>query len=282
LNAINVVNLKKSYDKQVVLNGVSFSIEKGNIFGLLGANGAGKTTTLECIEGLKRYDSGSIEINGSIGVQLQSSSLPNNIKAVEAFRLFCFWNGVSDAIDLLTRFLPIEHHGKQYGEMSTGQKRRLHLALALVKDPDIIFLDEPTAGLDVEGRYALHGEIRELKKMGKTIVLASHDMSEVETLCDSIAILKNSEIVFHGTPRELTKNYASKRVISVKLLDELPNTNFEHLEFIGINQGYYMFSTMSLHEGLSEILSISSKLIDVVIERNSLEDKFIEIAKEDN
>ena len=178
---IQVRGLKKSYGSHMVLNGIDVQIEKGEIFALLGVNGAGKTTTLECIEGLRRYDSGSIMVNGRMGIQLQSSSLPAHIKPMEAVKLFAKWHKTTIDHAMLEALGIKEMEKKQYIQLSTGQKRRLHLALSLINDPDVVFLDEPTAGLDVEGRLSLHEQIRKLSAHGKTIVLASHDMAEVET-----------------------------------------------------------------------------------------------------
>ncbi len=203
-SAIQVHELKKSYGENQVLKGLNFQIEKGEIFALLGINGAGKTTTLECIENLRKYDSGSITVNGKMGIQLQSSSLPAHIKAMEAVKLFSKWRGATIDSAMLNSLGIKEIEKKEYNKMSTGQKRRLHLALALIGNPDIVFLDEPTAGLDVEGRIAIHEQIRNLKAQGKTIILASHDMAEVESLCDRLAILKSGNIVFYGSPSELT------------------------------------------------------------------------------
>jgi len=203
-SAIQVHELKKSYGENLVLKGLNFQIEKGEIFALLGINGAGKTTTLECIENLRKYDSGSITVNGKMGIQLQSSSLPAHIKAMEAVKLFSKWRGATIDSAMLNSLGIKEIEKKEYNKMSTGQKRRLHLALALIGNPDIVFLDEPTAGLDVEGRIAIHEQIRNLKAQGKTIILASHDMAEVESLCDRLAILKSGNIVFCGSPSELT------------------------------------------------------------------------------
>ena len=194
--AIHVHNLRKSYGDHIVLKGLNFQIQKGEVFALLGVNGAGKTTTLECVEGLKTYDCGEITVNGKMGIQLQSSSLPAHIKPMEAVKLFAKWNKADVDYDMLAVLRLEEIEKKQYLELSMGQKRRLHLALALIGNPDIIFLDEPTAGLDVEGRLSLHAQIRKLKSQGKTIVLASHDMAEVETLCDRISILHNGNIIF--------------------------------------------------------------------------------------
>lgn len=151
-SAIQVRGLKKSYGSHSVLDGLDFQIEKGEIFALLGVNGAGKTTSLECIEGLRKYDSGTILVDGKMGIQLQSSSLPAHIKPMEAVKLFAKWNRTKIDYAMLNALGIKEIEKKQYIQLSTGQKRRLHLALALISNPDIIFLDEPTAGLDVEGR----------------------------------------------------------------------------------------------------------------------------------
>ncbi len=203
--AIQVNGLKKSYGNHTVLKGLDFHVLKGENFALLGVNGAGKTTALECIEGLRKYDSGNIFVNGKMGIQLQTASLPDHIRAMEAVWLFAKWNKVKIDNIMLEVLGVNEFARKQYIELSTGQKRRLHLALALIRNPEIIFLDEPTAGLDVEGRILLHEEIRKLKERGKTIIMSSHDMSEVESLCDRIAILKDGNIAFIGTVSDFNK-----------------------------------------------------------------------------
>ena len=145
--AVKVENLKKSYGDHTVLKGLSFHVKKGEVFALLGGNGAGKTTALECVEGLRRYDSGAIAVNGRVGIQLQSSSLPAHIRPLEAVRLFAEWNRVKADTATLAALGINSFAKKQYLELSTGQKRRLHLALALLGDPELLFLDEPTAGL---------------------------------------------------------------------------------------------------------------------------------------
>ena len=204
--AIQISGLRKNYGSTEVLKGIDFQVKKGEIFGILGVNGAGKTTTLECIEGFRGYDSGEIRVDGKIGIQLQSASLPAYIKAGEAVRLFAKWNHAKPEPARLSALGISELEKRRYMELSTGQKRRLHLALALTGDPDILFLDEPTAGLDVEGRVCLHKEIFRLKEQGRTIVMASHDMTEVENLCSRIAILnggKNRVLRYNrGTGRE--------------------------------------------------------------------------------
>lgn len=283
--AIKLEKLIKSYGQNTVIKEISFEVKKGEVFALLGTNGAGKTTTLECIEGIRKYDSGKISLNGSFGVQLQSSSLPANIKAIEAFTLFCKWNKSKTDLSIFDNLGLSEIKNKQYCQMSTGQKRRLHLALALIGSPDIVFLDEPTAGLDVEGRAALHEQIRKLKRSGKTIILASHDMAEVESLCDRIAILKDGKIAFIGTARELTTQIHSKSRLQVKTGELLRNTDFVHLVYEGTENDYHTFVTNNISDALIELLTFlkgsSNPVLDIRIIHQSLEQSFLDIAKED-
>lgn len=265
--ALRVKGLRKSYGKKAVLKGIDLCVRKGDIFALLGVNGAGKTTALECIEGLRKYDGGSISADGSIGIQLQSASLPAHIKGIEAIRLFAKWNRVSADASMLAAFGAESFADKQYKELSTGQKRRLHLALALISDPDIVFLDEPTAGLDVEGRISLHEYIRTLKNKGKTIVLASHDMSEVENLCDSIAILKDGLIAFTGTVAQLSEKVGTRYNVHIKTSKEARQ-----------------FEVDDIGSGLTNILQDYQKknivIQDIQVDRGSLEQHFVKIARE--
>ena len=265
-DAIQVRDLKKRYGSHMVLKGLDFQIEQREIFALLGVNGAGKTTTLECIEGLRSYDSGAITVNGKMGIQLQSSSLPAHIKPLEAVKLFAKWNKTTIDYAMLDGLGIKELEKKQYIQLSTGQKKRLHLALALIGNPDIIVLDEPTAGLDVEGRLSLHRQIRKLKHIGKTIVLASHDMTEVETLCDRIAILNNGRIVFCGTASELTDKVGRNYLIHIKT-----------------QQGNNTFETDNIEDTLISLLTeLKQKKIhvsDIKVDRGTLEQHFIEMAR---
>lgn len=274
--ALRIENLTKSYGTNTVIKNISFSVKCGEIFALLGTNGAGKTTTLECIEGIRRYDSGKITINGRIGVQLQSSSLPSNIRAIEAYKLFCLWKDTEVDLEVFNAFDLAHLKNKQYREMSTGQKRRLHLALALIGDPDLLFLDEPTAGLDVEGRISLHTQIRQLKARGKTIIMASHDMAEVESLCDRIAILRDGKIAFNGAVDELTSKMPGHSRIHIKTERPIQNADCE--------QGYWVFTSANIGDTLLELLKICNEsgntVLDVKIEKATLEQRFIDIARE--
>lgn len=264
--AMQINNLQKSYGNHAVLKGITFDVKQGEIFALLGVNGAGKTTALECIEGLRKYDHGSITINGKMGIQLQSSSLPEHIKSMEAVQLFAKWNKAKIDRSMLTALGIDELAKKQYSQLSTGQKRRLHLALALISNPDLVFLDEPTAGLDVEGRVSLHEQIRTLKTQGKTVILASHDMAEVEMLCDRIAILNSGSIVFCGTVDELNVQVGKHYSIDIETA-----------------QGNEVFETDNIGDTLLTLLENYKQndisILDIKISRGTLEQHFMELAR---
>lgn len=281
---INVKNLHKKYGENSVLKGISFTVKRGEIFALLGTNGAGKTTALECIEGLRAFDEGHIEVNDRFSVQLQSTSLPNNMKVKEALVLFSKWNKSDLDTNFIQRIDLDEITHKQYMELSTGQKRKLHLALALIGNPEIIFLDEPTAGLDVEARAVVHSEIKRLQQQGKTIIMASHDMVEVEKLCDRIAILKDGNIAFVGSTSQLTEQIKSTYEIHLKYSDYVAFDNLKTCIYQGINQEYSVFKTNNIEESLLELLTLGKKekvqVFDVKIIHPSLEKRFMEIAKE--
>ena len=268
MNMVEVNGLKKSYGEHTVLKGIDFTVQKGEIFAILGVNGAGKTTALECIEGLRSYNEGEVRLNGKIGIQLQSATLQAYIKPLEAINLFAKWNKTTPDKSMLEKLGIYELSKSRYVDLSTGQKRRLHLALALITNPDIIFLDEPTAGLDVEGRVSLHGLIKEMRASGKTIVLASHDMSEVETLCDRIAILRDGKIAFSGTIDELTATVGRR-----------------HTVHIATALGQVCFETDNLSRCLLEKLAEYSdngiEIYGIKTDRGTLEQHFISIARSD-
>lgn len=283
MNAIvNVRNLTKSYGLNQVLKGVSFQVARGEVFALLGVNGAGKTTTIECIEGLRRADGGTVELGGSLGVQLQASSIVAECTVKEAVSLFCLWNKTPTA-PTLALFDLEQLKNKRYGSLSVGQKKRLHVALALIGDPDIVVLDEPTAGLDIEGRLQLHDEIRAMRAAGKTVLLASHDMAEVEELCDTLAILRDGRIALCGTPAELKSEVGRIATIAVRASGEALPRLVRTCSYCGEDGGYSVFRASNLGEALFEIASIARthglEILDVRTERASLEERFMEISK---
>ena len=213
---VSVRDFRKRYGTFVAVDGISFEADRGEIFGLLGPNGAGKTTTLECLEGIRQSDAGSLAVLGVdpgrqprklrnlIGVQLQSSGLPGDMTVDEAMRFFCAYHGVPPRYDLLDRLGLQPKRRTQYRELSTGLQRRVALALAISHNPPVVILDEPTAGLDVGSRTELHALMQELRDGGTALILATHDMAEAEKLADRVAILLRGKIVAAGTPRELT------------------------------------------------------------------------------
>ena len=211
-----VRDLRKSYDGVEAVRGVSFTIQPGEIFGLLGPNGAGKTTTVECIVGLREPDGGELEVCGldartrlrevkqKIGVALQSTSLQDKITPREALRLFgSFYQERVAAETLLERFGLMEKADARVDTLSGGQRQRLALALAFVNRPQLVFLDEPTTGLDPHSRRELHGSIARMKQEGYTVLFTTHYLDEAEHVCDRVAIIDQGTIVACGTPREL-------------------------------------------------------------------------------
>lgn len=293
-----VKGLIKRYGSYTAVKGIDFEVTGGSVFGLLGPNGAGKTTTLECLEGLRRADEGNLSIAGcnpqansrelrrKLGVQLQSSSLPGSMKVCEAIDLICAWQRVLPRKDLIERFHIGSLLKKQYGQLSTGQKRRLHLILALINTPEVLVLDEPTAGLDVENRAQLHEEIRTIKKQGITVLLATHDMAEAEELCDNIAILVNGRIAVQGTPEQVTSAGNSDTRIRLRTSKGLLLTghDIDGAVFVNAKEGYMEWRSSDAAAAVTEILKqvkvFGDRVEDLRVERPSLEERFMELVQE--
>lgn len=293
---IRVTNFRKTYGAMVAVEGISFEARRGEIFGLLGPNGAGKTTTLECLEGLRQADGGALDILGVdpgrqprklrnlIGVQLQTSGLPADMQVDEAVRFFCAYHDVAPRYDLISRLGLEAKRREKYGKLSTGQQRRLALALAVAHKPPVVFLDEPTAGLDVESRTELHALVRELQAAGTTIVLATHDMAEAEKLADRVAILLRGNIAATGTPREITATGAGTTKVSARTEQSVLHSNgaaFPGVSRHHIEEDYAVyFSTdpgATVAALLAHIQSRNDPLIDLRVERPTLEERFLEI-----
>ena len=214
---IEINDLVKKYEDLVAVDGISFEVKQGEIFGLLGPNGAGKTTTLEIIETLRRPTSGRITVDGldvledswavksRIGVQLQDAGFYPDLTLVELLKLFAALNQVSieDPVSVLRKFSLEDKQKSFWQKLSGGQKQRFSLATTLIHDPKIIFLDEPTTGLDPQARVNLWDEIRKIHNEGRTLVLTTHYMQEAEVLCDRVAIMDGGKIIKTGSPREL-------------------------------------------------------------------------------
>ncbi|MEU4696283.1 ABC transporter ATP-binding protein [Nonomuraea dietziae] len=216
MTAIRVSALRKTYGANVAVDDVSFTVDAGETFGVVGHNGAGKTSTVECLSGLRRPDGGSIEVLGldparrrralaeRIGVQLQEAGLPDRLRVAEALRLFAaFYRRPDDWRQVMERWGLAPLARKAYGDLSGGQRQRLQIALALVGSPELVILDELTTGLDPVARRETWALVGELKAAGVTVVLVSHFMDEAEALCDRIAVFARGRIISLGTAAEL-------------------------------------------------------------------------------
>jgi len=242
-----VRNLRKRYGSLEAARGVNFDIAAGEIFGLLGPNGAGKTTTVECVIGLREPDAGEVEICGidarrrprevkqKIGAALQTTALQDKITPREALTLFgAFYARRLPAAALLERFALTDKADAAFDTLSGGQRQRLALALAFVNDPELVFLDEPTGGLDAQSRRELHGEIAAMKRDGHTVLLTTHDIDEAERLCDRIAIINGGQIIASGAPRELIDR--AKATQSVHLATSRPLDRAEVAALPGVQE----------------------------------------------
>jgi ABC-2 type transport system ATP-binding protein len=226
----------------------------------------------------------SRKLRNLIGVQLQSSGLPESITPDEAMKFFCAYHNVSPRFDLLERLGLAEKRKSQFYELSTGQQRRLSLALAVAHNPQVLFLDEPTAGLDVATRVELHGMMRELQTGGTTIILATHDMAEAEQMSDRVAILLKSKIVSIGTPMEITATGAGLTKISVRTQSSslsAAGVTFPAVSQHALKDEYNIYFSSDIGPTVSAIITHiaahGDTLIDLRVERPSLEDRFLEI-----
>lgn len=215
---LRVIDLKKSYGGKDVVKGISFEVQKGETFGILGPNGAGKTTTLEMIEALRPIDGGSVTVDGIvvsdnpqavkeiIGIQLQSSAFYDRLTLVEQLHMFASFYGTKiNPMELLEEVELGDKAKSQVEKMSGGQKQRFSIASALVNKPKVLFLDEPTTGLDPQARRHLWDLIKQVKRKGITVILTTHYLEEAEMLCDRVAIMDNGKIIALDSPKNLVK-----------------------------------------------------------------------------
>jgi ABC-2 type transport system ATP-binding protein len=220
---IDVRGLRKTYGVVVAVDGISFQVEAGEIFGIVGPNGAGKTTTVECLEAQRKPDAGTIRVLGldpqrdgqqlreRIGVQLQEANLPDRLRVWEALNLFAsFYRRSVDWKKLLDQLGLAEKRNAPFAKLSGGQKQRLFIALSLINNPEVVFLDELTTGLDPQARHAIWDLVRGVREQGKTVVLTTHFMEEAERLCDRVAVINRGKVIALDTPRKLILGLQAK------------------------------------------------------------------------
>jgi ABC-2 type transport system ATP-binding protein len=277
-NAVEVRELRKSYDGVEAVRGISFEIRAGEVFGLLGPNGAGKTTTVEILEGYRRPDGGEVSVLGvdprragpdwreRIGVVPQSGDLYPNLTVIEHLELFAgYYTDPRPPREVMT-LVGLEHKaGSKFRTLSGGQKRRLDLGIALVGDPELLFLDEPTTGFDPGARRAAWETIRSLRSLGKTILLTTHYIEEAQQLADRVAVLRLGEIVAAGTPGELTAAAPASR-ISYRLNGEEVVTETED-------------PVRFLHELTERALRDGLRLEALEVRRPTLEDVYLALTE---
>ena len=230
--AVSVRGLRKRYADVVAVDGLDLEIAAGECFGLLGPNGAGKTTTIEICEGLNSADEGDVvvlgrrwatderELRERLGIQLQETQLAEKLTVAETVRLFRSFYAQGRSIDDVIRLVQLdEKRDGRVGKLSGGQKQRLAIACAIVGDPDLLFLDEPTTGLDPQSRRQIWDLVEEFKSTGRTILLTTHYMDEAERLCDRVAIVDHGKIIALGTPRDLIASLGGEQVVEFVLTD---------------------------------------------------------------
>ena len=294
---IRAEDLYKNYGAVEALRGVTFDVSEGEVFGLLGPNGAGKTTTVEILEGLRTPDRGTAQVCGLnpesageslkevVGAVLQSTALPAKLRVKEALDLFAnFYSHRADVDQLLRRFQLEEKAHAFYSELSGGQKQRLALAMALVNDPKVIFLDEPTAGLDPQVRREIYDVIEELRRSKKTVLLTTHYIEEAERLCDRVAIVDHGRVMALGTPRELKQKSAGTTRLEVRLARPAANGSLAHLDGVSdcreFDGGYVLHSArppQTIVALVKQLEAESNELQSLEIFSPSLEDVFIEL-----
>ncbi len=239
---IRVSGIRKTYGKTVAVDDVSFEVEEGEIFGLIGPNGAGKTTTMECVEGLRRPDRGSISVlsldpirdarrlQQKVGVQLQQAQLQKRINVSEAVDLWAsLYPRAVDGDALLERLGLADKRKAWFMTLSGGQKQRLFIALALIHDPDVVLLDELTTGLDPQARRAIWDLVREIRTRGKTVLLTTHLMEEAERLCDRVAIVERGRVIDIGTPAGLVRKHCQNEAVVLETTDASASHRFESI-----------------------------------------------------
>ncbi len=292
-----VQDLHKTYGDVQAARGVSFEIDDGEIFGLLGPNGSGKTTTLECIIGLREPDTGAIEVCGidarlrpqdvkqKIGAALQTTSLQDKITPREALTLFgSFYRNRAAAGEMLERFALASKADVPFDTLSGGQRQRLALALAFVNKPELVFLDEPTTGLDAQSRRELHAEVVRMKRDGHTVLLTTHYIEEAEQLCDRIAVIDKGQIIATGAPHELVARSTAIQSVSlttIPALDPADLARVPGVEELVCDARGVRFRTITVSRTIGALMSLVDTrgvvIADLQVRKATLEDVFIEL-----
>ena len=299
-DAIVVEGLVKRYGSVEAVAGISFSVPRGTVFGLLGRNGAGKTTTLECCVGIGKPSAGSVRVLGldptvpqglarlrpRIGVQLQATSLPEKANVREVLELYAAYYGiVPRAAEMAERVGLDGKLDRQVVQMSGGEQQRLALALALQHDPEVLFLDEPTAGMDTFGRRILWGEVERLRESGKTIVLTTHYIEEAERLSDRICIVQRGKIVAEDAPAELVARHGGDATVSIEAVGFIPDASLGDLGTWTQTGGEWKLATrgepgLALAAVVTHANAMNAKIVSLDLHRPTLEDAFISITGE--
>jgi len=297
--AISVRGLHKSYGDFEAVRGIDFEVAQGEVFGLLGPNGAGKTTTVEILEGLRPRSAGEVSVLGydpaaeamavkdRIGVSLQATNLPEKMRVREAAELFAAFYSRSTDIDVLLKRLQLwDKRTAFYSTLSGGQKQRLALALAMVNEPQVLFLDEPTTGLDPQVRLEIHSLIEELRDQKRTILLTTHYIEEAERLCHRVAIVDEGRIIAMGTPRELQQRILGHARVEVSTVQPMPEAcpedwRFDSPPVFSADRRHLTVSAPSPARAVVDLVkwldSAGAEIDDLHIKRPTLEDVFIEL-----
>ena len=291
-------DLKKAYADVVAVDGIELGVWAGECFGLLGPNGAGKTTTIEICEGLTEPDSGHVELLGlgwktdapqlrqRLGIQLQETQLSDKLTVIETVRLFRSFFAQGPTPERAIAMVELgEKRDARVGALSGGQKQRLALACALIGDPDLLFLDEPTTGLDPQARRQLWGLIEEFKREGRTIVLTTHYMDEAEQLCDRVAVMDHGHVIARGTPRELIASIGVEHVVEVSIgggadaVDLLALQRLDGVRQVRVDAGNVLIQVTELHRAVPALLDELGRqgvaLTELRTHSATLEDVFV-------
>lgn len=288
---LKVEYLKKHFNGLVAVDGVSFEVEEGTCVGLLGPNGAGKTTTVEMMEGIKAADEGVILYRGKplnndfknrAGIMFQSTALQDFISVEEALVLFqCFYPQAADLQQIIKDCSLAEFLKQDTAKLSGGQRQRVLLAIALLNDPDIIFLDEPTTGLDPQARHNFWQLVHKIKQKNKTIVLTTHYMDEAYELCDKIIIMDHGQIIAEGTPKALLARHFNDVVIQIpasSALESLLESTEDHAGLtVNRRQNEFEICSADINQTVKQLLSAEVSLTGMQIRARTLDDLFLEL-----